>query len=173
VIWLIGALWMFLWTFGYRNETVFERIRSLRLYRWRGVLLALCLILNSNFLSLVHDLRIAPLYAAEQARRIALIEQQKNENKMDLVVPALSIKPKLLFFSDIRPSSQDWKNQSFAEYLGVRSISALPESMLDDEQAVRDFREGKISGLKAMAEAGDPEVQFMLGEIYDTTFATY
>ncbi|MDR1048707.1 MAG: hypothetical protein LBL51_03035, partial [Synergistaceae bacterium] len=72
---------------------------------------------------------------------------------------------------DIRPSPNDWKNQSFAEYWGVRSISALPKENLYDEQARRDFQEGKPAVFEAPAFAGDAEAQFMLGEIYDTTFA--
>jgi hypothetical protein len=171
VIWIMAAVWTSLWVFGYRNETVFGKIRSLRIYPWRGALLILCLVLNSNFLSLPRDLRIAPLYAAEQRDREASILRQKNEGKTDVVVPALTVKPKLLFFSDIRPFPYDWKNVSFAEYWGVGSIRALPEPLLNDERKRRDVQEGKPEGLEALAEAGDPEVQFVLGEIYDTTFA--
>ena len=172
-IWIMGATWVFLWIFGYRNEPLFGRIRSLCIYRWREVLLVLCLLLSGNFISLLRDLPLAPLYAAEMRAREVSIARQKNEGKTDVVVPSFTVKPKLLFFSDIRPSPNDWKNQSVAEYWGVESISALPGSMLDDERAIFDFREGKLSGMKAMAEAGDPEVQFMLGEIYDTTFAPH
>lgn len=171
VIWIMGVTWLFMWVFGYRNEAVFARIRTLRIYPWRGAILALCLVLNSNFISLIHDLPIAPSYAAENRAREALILQQKAEGKTDIVVPALTVKPRLLFFSDLRPSPNDWKNQSFAKYWGVHSISALPVSMIGDERKVRDFQEGKLEGLEALAAAGDAEIQFMLGEIYDTTFA--
>jgi hypothetical protein len=170
-IWIMGAAWISLWAFGYRNERVFEKIRALRLYPLRGVLLALCLLLNGNFIALLQDLRTAPLYAAEQRQRNALVAQQKAEGKTDVVVPALTVKPKLLFFTDIRPSPNDWKNQSFAEYWGVRSVSALPEELLHDEKARRGFQEGKLSGLETLALAGDAEAQFMLGEVYDATFA--
>jgi hypothetical protein len=170
-IWSMGATWIFLWSFGYRNEKVFEKIRSLRVYSWRGVLLALCLVGNSNFLSLAQDLRLAPLYAAEQRNREASIARQKDEGKTDIVVPALTVKPKLLFYSDIRPSPSDWKNQSYAEYLGVETISALPAPLLEDEEKWRDVWEGKPEGLESLADEGDPEAQFMLGEIYDSTFA--
>jgi hypothetical protein len=170
-IWIMGTAWLSLWAFGYRNDTVFKKIRSLRVYPLRGALLALCLLLNSNFIALIQDFRTAPLYAAEQRQRDALILQQKATGKADIVVPALTVKPKLLFFTDLRPSPHDWKNQGFAEYWGVRSISALPEELLRSEEARRDFQEGKLSGLEALASAGDPEIQFMLGEIYDTTFA--
>jgi hypothetical protein len=170
-IWIMGAAWLFLWAFCYRNEAAFEKIRSLRVYPLRGLLLALCLLLNSNFIALAQDLRAAPLYAAEQRQREALVARQKEEGKTDVAVPALTVKHKLLFFSDIRPSPNDWKNRSFAEYWGVRSVSALPEELLRNEKARRDFQEGKLSGLEALASAGDPEVQFMLGEVYDTTFA--
>jgi hypothetical protein len=170
-IWIMGAVWLSLWAFRYRNERVFGKIRSLRLFPWRGALLILCLLLNGNFIALLQDLRSAPLYAAEQRQRDALVALQKTEGATDIVVPALTVKPELLFFTDLRPSPNDWKNQSFAEYWGVRSISALPEELLHDEKARRDFQEGDLSGLEALALAGEPEVQFMLGEIYDTTFA--
>jgi hypothetical protein len=170
-IWIMGAAWLSFWAFGYRNERVFEKIRSLRVFPWRGVLLALCLLLNGNFIALLQDLRSAPLYAAEQRQRGALVARQKAEGKTNIVVPALTVKPKLLFFTDIRPSPNDWKNQSFAEYWGVRSVSALPEELLHDEKARRGFQEGKLSGLEALALAGDAEAQFMLGEVYDATFA--
>jgi hypothetical protein len=171
-IWIMGTAWLFLWAFGYRNEAVFEKIRSLRVYSLRGALLALCLLLNSNFIALVQDLRAAPLYAAERRQREALVMRQKAEGKTDIVVPALTVKPKLLFFTDLRPSPHDWKNSSLAEYWGVRSISVLPEELLHGEKARSGFREGKLAGLEALASAGDSEVQFMLGEIYDTTFAS-
>jgi hypothetical protein len=170
-IWIMGAAWLFLWAFGYRNEVAFEKIRSLRIYPWRGTLLTLCLILNSNFFSLIQDLRAMPLYTAEQRQRETLVVQQKTERKTDVVIPTLTLKLKLLFFSDLRPSPNDWKNQSFAEHWGVRSVSALPGKISHDERAQRDFQEGNLSGFEELALAGDAEVQFMLGEIYDTTFA--
>jgi hypothetical protein len=170
-IWLMGAAWVFLWAFGYRNDAVFEKIRSLRIYPRRGVLLALCLVLNFNFVALIQDLRVAPLYATEQRQREASILRQKEKSKTDIVVPTLTVKPKLLFFTDLRPSPNDWKNRSFAEYWGVHSVSALPKEVLHDERARRDFQEEKPAALEALALTGDVEVQFMLGEIYDTTFA--
>jgi hypothetical protein len=171
-IWTMGTAWLFLWAFGYRNEAAFDKIRSLRIYPWRGVLLTLCLLLNGNFISLLRDLHVAPLYAAEQKQREALVTRQKAEGKTDIVVPSLTVKPKLLFFTDLRPSSYDWKNQSYAQYWGIHSVSALPAPLLNDEGARRDFLEGKPESMEALADAGDPEAQFMLGEIYDTTFAS-
>jgi hypothetical protein len=170
-IWVMGAAWLLLWAFGYRNEETFEKIRSLGIFPWRGALLILCLLLSGNFIALLQDLRIAPLYVAEQRQREALVARQKAEGKADIVVPVLTVKPTLLFFSDLRPSPNDWKNHAFAAYYGVRSISALPEELLRDEKAQSDFQEGNLSGLEALALAGNSEAQFMLGEIYDTTFA--
>ena len=168
VIWIMGATWVFLWTFGYRNEATFGRIKSLRLYQWRGVLLVLCLLLSGNFISLLRDLPLAPSYAAEYRERDALIAQQKSEGKTDIVVPALITKPKLLFLADIGPFPQSWLNGSVADYWGVQSIIALPEPLSEYERAMSDLREGKLSGLEALAEAGDPETQYLLGQIYNT-----
>ncbi|GHS95027.1 hypothetical protein AGMMS50276_09210 [Synergistales bacterium] len=170
-IWLMAASWVFLWVFCYRDEYILNKIRSLHLYRYRGVALALCLVLSSNFISLAQDLRIAPLYLAENRMRENIIQKQKEEGKTDIIVPTLTVKPKLLFFSDIRPFPNDWKNQSFAQYWGVNSIRTLPSSLLNDERKQLELWPKDLSALEALAYAGDTETAFDIGEIYDTTFA--
>ncbi|GHV46126.1 hypothetical protein FACS1894204_07090 [Synergistales bacterium] len=174
-IWIMAAAWVFLWVFCYRNECVLNKIRSLRVYRWRNVMLALCLVLNSNFISLVKDLRVAPLYLAENKERENIIQKQKEEGKMDIVVPALTVKPKLLFFAGLQPFSSDWKNVNFAKYWNINSVSALPLSIINSNNTrkLNDFKDGKLYVLEEIAGAGDMETAFNLGEIYDTTFAAF
>ena len=168
---MMGLTWVLMWSFGYRNEAFFERVKALRLFRWRGALLVLCLLLSSNFIALIKDLQIAPIYRSELAARDAMVQQEKSKGHLDITVPLLTVKPKLLFFSDLRPSSLDWKNASYAEYHGINSVSALPIKIFTDEAEKRAFESGSLEGFKKLAAKGDSETPFMLGEIYDTTFA--
>jgi hypothetical protein len=160
-IWLMGAAWLSLWVFVYGNEAARDRLRVPRV--WRGVFLLLCLTLSYNFTSLVCDLRVAPFYAKERRQRETTILRQKSEGKEDVVVPTLAHKPRLLYFSDIGLSPNDWKNQSFAEYWGVKTVSAAP--------LIGQKGSGLLSGMESLAATGDAEAQFMLGEIRDPVFA--
>jgi hypothetical protein len=159
-LWIMGVAWFFLWSFGYRNEAVFEKIRSLRIYQWRGVLLALCLILNSNFLSLIQDLRIAPLYAAEHRNRESFILEQKEKGETDIIVPLLSVKPGLLFLSDLHPI----KNEVYSEVMGVNSIKALPLEVLSDKRQTEKFLNGDV---EVLASIPDPTIEHIVAELYD------
>ena len=161
VIWIMGVAWMFLWTFGYRNEAVLGRIRSLRLYRWREILLVLCLLLSGNFITLLRDLPLGPSFAAEYKEREAYIALQENEGKTLIFVPTLTAQPKLLLLEELGP------------FPGHSGVGALPEPFLDYEQAILDLREGKPSRLEALAEVGDPEIQYHLGQLYNTRTPFY
>ncbi|MDR1741033.1 MAG: DUF6056 family protein [Synergistaceae bacterium] len=143
-LWIMAACWVSMWAFFYRNDAVISRIRSWGIYRWRWGILAVCLLANPNVVQLLSDLKIAPQYNAEMRQRILSIDEQKGEGKEDITVAALTVRPRLLFFSDIRPFPNDWKNHSMAKYFGVRSITAMPTA--EDEA-------------------------FMLAEAYDSTFA--
>ena len=171
LLWLMGTAWFLLWSFGYRRERTLERIRTLRLFRWRWVLLSLCLLLSPNFIALIEDLRIAPVYRAELKLREELLTCQREMGRMDAVVPLLTARPKLLFFTDLRPWPSDWKNQSYAKYHGLKAVSALPSQLILQGGAAPDVRQETLGGLERMAEAGDVQLQFLMGEMYDTTFA--
>ena len=170
-LWLMGTAWFLLWSFGYRRERTLERIRTLRLFRWRWVLLSLCLLLSPNFIALIEDLRIAPAYRAELKLREELLTRQREMGRRDVVVPLLTVRPKLLFFTDLRPWPSDWKNQSYARYHGVEAVGALPSQLILQDGAAPDVRQETLGGLERMAEAGDVRLQFLMGEMYDTTFA--
>lgn len=171
-LWLMAASWVLLWTLGYRREAALERIRASRLFRWRWVFLTSCLLLSANFIALIGDLRVAPAYRAELEGRDALVKIWREGGHEEAVVPLLAVRPRLLFFSDLRPWPSDWKNRSYAACHGVQSVVALPEALCGDERARKAFLRGDPAGLEALAEAGEPRLQFLVGELYDTTFAS-
>ena len=170
-LWLMGTAWFLLWSFGYRQKKTLERIRTLSLFRWRWVLLGLCLLLSPNFVALIEDLRIVSVYRAELELREELLTRQKEMGRMDTVVPLLTARPKLLFFTDLRPWPSDWRNQSYAKYHGVETVRALPSQLILQDDTTPDVRQKTLGGIEKLAEAGDAQLQFLMGEMYDTTFA--
>lgn len=171
-LWLMGAAWGLLWAFGYRQEGTLEWLRSSRLFRWRWGLLGLCLLLSSNFVALIGDLGVASTYRAELTARDELVRSRRETESGDVVVPLLALRPRLLFFSDLRPWPSDWKNQSYAAWNGVPGVAALPQAICEDERALRGFLRGDPMALERLAEDGSPHLQFLTGELYDTTFAS-
>ena len=155
-LWLMGATWGLLWAFGYRQEGTLERLRSSRLFRWRWGLLGLCLLLSSNFVALIGDLGVASAYRAELMARNELVRSRRETESGDVVVPLLALRPRLLFFSDLRPWSSDWKNQSYAAWNGVTGVAALPQAICEDERALRGFLRGDPMAMERLAEDGGP-----------------
>ncbi len=171
-LWMMGVTWGLLWAFGYRQVGTLERLRSARPFRWRWGLLGLCLLLSSNFVALIGDLGVAPAYRAELTARDELVQSRKETGSGDVVVPLLALRLRLLFFSDLRPWSSDWKNQSYAAWNGVTGVAALPRAICEDQRALKGFLRGDPMALERLAEAGEPHLQFLTGELYDTTFAS-
>ena len=169
---MMGVTWGLLWAFGYRQVGTLERLRSARPFRWRWGLLGLCLLLSSNFVALIGDLGVAPAYRAELTARDELVQSRKETGSGDVVVPLLALRLRLLFFSDLRPWSSDWKNQSYAAWNGVTGVAALPQAICEDERALKSSLRGDPTALERLAEAGEPHLQFLTGELYDTTFAS-
>ena len=62
----------------------------------------------------------ARIFAQEMDKRI---EIYKNNQGGSIVVEELTSQPELLFFSDVKPDSQDWENLGVARYYGVDSIT--------------------------------------------------
>lgn len=80
---------------------------------------------HSNWWLVVNDLTSGRSagFAQEQRHRYNLIYRSK---KADLEVPPLRTLPRSLFFSDIRQSSDNWINQSYARFFRMRSVVVLP-----------------------------------------------
>ena len=72
---------------------------------------------------------------------------------------------------DLRPWPSDWRNQSYAKYHGVETVRALPSQLILQDDTTPDVRQKTLGGIEKLAEAGDAQLQFLMGEMYDTTFA--
>ena len=69
--------------------------------------------------------------------------------KPDTVVPLLTARPKLLFFTDLRPWPSDWRNQSYAKYHGVETVRALPSQLILQDDTTPDVRQKTLDSIKA------------------------
>ncbi len=58
-------------------------------------------------------------YYAEYENRCQLL---RDESKSEVVLPPFSVKPYLLYFSDIAEDPSDWVNQVIAGWYGKESI---------------------------------------------------
>jgi hypothetical protein len=168
-IWLMLAVWLFLWVFCYRDETLFAKIKKLRIYPWRNGILILCLILSPNFISLVRDMRLAPLYAQEMKERYASTERQKREGKKEIFLPTLRHKPVPIFYRDLTLSPHSDQNESYGNYWGVNAVVAYPHVLTPNDENFSSLQ-NVIERLKMAEDDGDPEILFKLGEVYDAIF---
>ena len=149
----MAIAWMSLWLFFHHDEAFLGKIRSFSLYRWRIVFLILYLLLNGNFLALLHDLKIAPAYLKEQKGREVLVMQRKNEGIKDVLIPVLNNKPQLIYFKnrDIAYSFNGNWNHLNASYWGIDNVRALPQSFLQDEKR-RRLDQGDVKELCELGE---------------------
>ena len=170
IAWMMGAVWVSLWSFGYRQEQGLEKIQSSRLFAWRWPLLLLSLLVSYNFIELIGDLKIAPHFAAENQVRDELMVEQREAGIQNVVLPRLETRPKLLFFNDLRPWPSNWMNGAFASYYGVETVSVLPSPLCEDEESLRQLREGRPDPLEKFAGQGDSIMCFLVGELYDPFF---
>lgn len=165
VIWIMAVQWVFFFVFCYRDVDFIERIRNLKIFRWRAVLLASCFVLSGNFLSLISDYRVAPDYARQLNDRYAFITEQKTKGNFDVVVHKVTAIPKLLFLADITETIKDWTNEPYAAYFGLDTIRALPSELVD----VARRKDAKRETEKAieLAKTGNIACQIYLARLYD------
>jgi len=156
--WNMAALWSLFLVFFYRNDSLAKRIEEHWTYRKRYPILAACLLLNSNFLSLLDSYASGPKFTLQLEARHSYIASQKVAGNLELVVPALTVPQKLFPCSDVTGNRDHWVNKAVAECMGLKSIRAVRLSAEVDTDVL------KIRGL---AEAGNPEAEFMLAQLYD------
>ncbi|GHS95013.1 hypothetical protein AGMMS50276_09140 [Synergistales bacterium] len=167
-IWMMTATWVFLWVFCYRNEKLFRKIENLRITHWRNAVLVLCLILSANFIGLLRDIKIAPLYAQEMRERFDNTERQRQQGKKEIFLPSLRHIPKSIFYMDLTLFSENtFNNSDYSKYWGVDATACYPYAL--GEKSFKSSRE-VIDTLKTSENSEDPEVLFKLGEVYDTVF---
>lgn len=165
---LMALAWIFLWSFCYRSEAFITRIQLLSIYRLRGALLALCLLLSANFMALISDLKIAPLFRSEIDARQAIMEREKSEGNVDIILPLLTLKPKLLIYSDLRWFDEDAKgNMAYAIYHGLRSVRAFPSYMVE-EAKINFLNKREDLVVELLKKSDDPEDWRTVGDIYES-----
>jgi hypothetical protein len=169
-MWMMAAVWLFLWVFGYRNEELFAKIEKLRIYPWRNLIVVLCLLFSPNFIALTRDIRIAPLYAQEMEERYASTERQQREGKKIIFLPSLEFIPKSIFYLDLtlHPGS-GLNNVGYSEYWGVDATVCYPRVLMSYSEEFNSLQE-VVERLKLTADDGNPEILFKLGEVYDSVF---
>ena len=64
----------------------------------------------------------ASVYASENRQRLEIL---KDSTALDAELPAHSVKPSLLYFSDITEDTQDWVNKAVAEYYDKNSVKLV------------------------------------------------
>ena len=158
VYWNMAALWSLFLVFFYRNPSLSKRIEEHWIYRKRYPLLAACLLLNSNFLSLIESHTTAVECAHQLEARYRHVASQKAAGNLELVVPALTVPQKLFPCTDITGNRDHWINKSLADSLGLKSIRMVRLTAEADTD---------ISKLQSLAKAHNPEAEFMMGQIYD------
>lgn len=60
--------------------------------------------------------------AKEYGQALAERAKMYNSGEMDIVVDALEVEPKLLYFSDIAEDPEDWQNKGLCRYYGINSV---------------------------------------------------
>jgi hypothetical protein len=170
-IWLMLAVWLFLWVFGYRNENLFAKVEKLKIYPWRNYLLIFCLIVSPNFISLVRDIPVAPLYAQEMKERYASTEQQRREGKKEIFLPSLRHIPKSIFYQDLTLFPENpLNNSAYSKYWGVNATICYPHALTANSNWEFTSLKEVVDRLMIAENDGDLEVVFKLGEVYDTVF---
>jgi hypothetical protein len=120
------AAWLVFFGLLYRNPEFIRRIRSWKIYRFRHVVLVVCLIANVNTWSAVQSLFKGPEYDRQLCSRYETIARMKSQGARDITVPSLTAVPPLLYFRDAAESyySDDYKAFGINQYFGIDMVRA-------------------------------------------------
>lgn len=92
-------------------------------YKILGMTLILCLFVTGNGAVACKDIGVASGYLQQFDKRYERIKEAKALHNLDIKVPVLQDLPRTIHLSDISVDKKDWKNISYAEYFGVKSIA--------------------------------------------------
>jgi hypothetical protein len=173
------AQWILFFIFLYRNSKFTEWIRNTRVYRYKEVILLLCLLMSTNFSLLISDYRLAPEYSRQLTERREFIKQQSALGNKNLVVPTITVNPRL-FMKDVILPKIAFQSNDYLYYYGLNSIEeenpSIIEAMVegrnsDDEEleAIGGYEEARIKAIKLEAERGLEYARFLLARYYDTS----
>lgn len=168
-IWMMGVVWVFMWSCCYRGRL--SQRSSSGIYRYRWLILCVSLMASSNFTGAIQDLSILDDYRAEHQAMLNETQLQLSEGKKDIIVPLTTLSPKVLTQSPFRPSPNvPYANLQYTAYYDLDSCMAIPGEILYDQDALSRFTQGDMSGFERAAE-GNAFLSFLAGEIYDANFA--
>lgn len=152
-LWTMLALWFSLFGFCYRNEKILSRIKNLKIFKLRYILLIICLLAMPNFVNGLRDLKIAPAYRAANEYNAKIVLENKQNGNEDVAVPFVTQRPWLLFYGDLSASKADnWANKSFANYYGVQSAFPVPYAIHKDQDKIKKYLDGDASLLNPDSE---------------------
>ena len=150
------AQWILFFVFVYRNPKLVEWIRNIRIYKFKEIILLICLLLSSNFILLMRDYGIAPEYSRRIAERKEYIREQKALNNMDIIVPGIDISPRLLLKDTIPPKESP--TNDYAYYYGMNSIRERDPLLTEALAKARDTEDEELNRFIAMI-GGDGNVE--------------
>ena len=166
-LWMMGLVWVFMWSFCYGGKLS----EKTKLYPFRWMLLVISLLISSNFIRGVQDISIVKDYRGEHENMLRLTQEQVSAGELDVYVPISEVSPKILKQARWRPSPHvGYSNVEYSMYYGLKSLTALPEAMLEDKAIMSRWKQGNISDFLKLAEVNEL-YSLIAGEIYDPHFA--
>ncbi|MCL1941154.1 MAG: DUF6056 family protein [Synergistaceae bacterium] len=164
VRWIMLAQWILFFVFLYRNSNFTERIRGIWIYRFKEVILLICLLMSTNFSLLRADLGIASEYSRQLSERREYIKEQKALGNLDIVVPKIDEQPQLFRGSAI-PGREHPQAYDYAHYYKLNSIMEGDPLIIEAITQGKDSENEELKQLRAAAEAGDEEAIFFFNTI--------
>lgn len=161
-LWLMYFTWNVLWIFFYRGKLISSEGFRNFCRKWRWPILVVSVLISANFTECVSALRTAPEYATEYDKRVEMILAQREKGIMNLRVPRLKNKTKLIF-ADINPIAT-WGIAGMARYYGVENIYLIPDELSSDTEAIRELMLGNLQPFAKLAESGDVASMLLMGE---------
>lgn len=167
-LWMMGAVWTFLWIFCYNGKLTHES--QAKIYSFKWPLLIISLLVSSNFIGGIHDVSIAKEYRAEYDNVISVTQKQIAEGKKDIFIPTSRTTPKILPKLMQKPNPQNIHfNTEFAKFYHVDSVTALPQEILDNPESMTRWENGDMQDLLKFAETNQ-FLALQVAEIYDANF---
>lgn len=127
ILFLINVIYILGWIQGIIKA---EYIEKLSAFSWKHIItvavLAVAIVISSvkmtwTYRSCAEIIKgEAKQYQKELIERDELIRNSEDRN---LIVPSLSVHPKVIYFDDITNDPLDWRNSGVAKYYGVDSIA--------------------------------------------------
>jgi len=150
------AQWILFFVFLYRNSKFIEWIRKIKVYRYKEIIVLICLLMSTNFSYLRADYSIASEYSRKVAERSEYIKKQKALNNLNIIVPEINMHPKLFVEAAI-PTMRNPQIRDYTSYYGINSIRELDPLIIEFSTKGRKSENEELKRIFADADAGDEE----------------